>query len=236
MKPDDATKIGLLLAEYLLATRRRSKDIELYKECLYTASLGPGSGVQSLSPSTDSKYNEYHTGHRLAISLWHCGLVEEATEVVSKALETSKKGEDFLGQAICYLSAGMLCRTLGQLKESISNLKRAKKQMKAVGNSDGVALSLVYLGDAYVDLGQYEISKQCYEESLKFLENSSFKEGQALSLTGMGIVCRDRGNYKMAQDYFEKSLIISQEIQNKELVAKSHSYLASVYLAREEYR
>ncbi|KAL9988981.1 hypothetical protein ACROYT_G003482 [Oculina patagonica] len=235
VKLGDATKIGLVVAEFLLATHRCSKAIDLYKECLFTASLDTANDEQSSSNSMDNKYDVYHTGHRLAISLLGFGLVNEAIEVVQKTLETSKKREDHLGQAICHTIAGKLYRSIGRLEESINNLKQGKDLMKAADNDVGLAVSLNDLGDAYVRLGQYQISNQCYEEALKLYGSSGCKVGQAASLIGMGTVTRDLGNYGKALEHFEESLKINEELQNQEGIGKSHSSLASVYLADEKY-
>lgn len=83
----------------------------------------------------------------------------------------------------------------------------------------GIANSLVGIGNAYKDLGDYATAIDYYNESLKINEEIENKVGVAVALNNIGIIYKNLGDYTNAIIYYTQSLKIKEELKDKKGIA-----------------
>ena len=76
---------------------------------------------------------------------------------------------------------------------------------------DKIARTLLYLGNFYRSLGDYERAKALLEQSLDICKEISNHSRSAKALGYLGSVHRDVGDYKKAKIFFEQSLVIYEK-------------------------
>lgn len=92
------------------------------------------------------------------------------------------------------------------LEENLADLKDCYGE-----KHDKIARTLLYLGNFYRSLGNYEKAKTLLEQSLVICEENPHYLRSAKALGYLGAVYRDLGEYKKARGFFEQSLVIYEK-------------------------
>ncbi|MBI5218138.1 MAG: tetratricopeptide repeat protein [Bacteroidia bacterium] len=90
------------------------------------------------------------------------------------------------------------------------------------------------LAEKYYSSGDYTKSIECYEKSLKSMEESGDKQGESVSLTNMGIVYQNTYRYDDAIKYYEKSLAIKEELKDKPGITRMLFRIGNVYYLKRD--
>ena len=96
-------------------------------------------------------------------------------------------------------------------------------------NDQWIALSLSQAGMMQLLHGDYALSSESHETSLRLYERSGATEGVAFALHAIGILQRVYGNYEQALEYFQKSLQLTESLRRKDLAPRSLSSIGAVY-------
>ncbi len=80
---------------------------------------------------------------------------------------------------------------------------------REIGDRNGIANSLIGLGNAYYSLGDYAKAIDFYEQSLVITREIGDRNGIANSLIGLGNAYYSLGDYAKAIDFYEQSLVIT---------------------------
>jgi tetratricopeptide (TPR) repeat protein/DNA-binding CsgD family transcriptional regulator len=139
---------------------------------------------------------------RMKLLAPHLEILLNRDNLLSEATRASLKGA--LGCIYYYLKHYPKIKQF--LEENLVDLKRhyGEKHNK-------IARILVYLGNFYRSLGDYERAKTLLEQSLDICKESPDDLRRAKAFGYLGAVYRDLGEYKKARDFFEKSLVIYEE-------------------------
>lgn len=136
---------------------------------------------------------------------------ELASEAYRKALDSGDKAT----QARAYMR-------LADFEESreydkvMSYYSKASTIYREIGDKQGIAISLLNLGNAALGFGQMDKAWDCYSESLELYTGLGHRWGIANCLGNLGCVSSDRKEHTLACEYFRKSLAVSERIGDRE--------------------
>ena len=153
--------IGLIVAGFLINTRRFLKAIELCKECLFILKDAAGLKDKKISKSFYK---------RIYFALWHaCSIINDNTNTIKwaeKLLQIHRESGERLEE--CKLSidlAGMFLRQSNYAQaEQIS--EKALLISREIGHRFEEARCYVTLGNVYQSVGKYEKARQHLQKSL----------------------------------------------------------------------
>ena len=139
---------------------------------------------------------------RMNLLAAHCEALLTHDHLLTETMKSSIEGA--LGCVYYYLRHNIKARQL--LEESHVNLKKyyGEDHVK-------VAPVLVYLGNFYRSIGDYEKAKTLLEQSLVIYKKYPNYVKNARALGYLGVVYRDLGDYKKAKVLLEESLVIHEK-------------------------
>jgi tetratricopeptide (TPR) repeat protein/NAD-dependent SIR2 family protein deacetylase len=170
---------------------------------------------------------------RLAYSYQVEGELQKAAALYARAADASRSQKDLTG----FLQHGGLLaevtRQLGRPKEAIHLLEENQKILQRVATDfpevKTVAMSfwpylqsrqLVYLGNAYYDLGRTDDAVRCFEQARDIAVSIGDKIGEANSLGSLGRALRLQGREDEAENVDQQGRRIGQHIGSPELARK----------------
>ena len=124
---------------------------------------------------------------------------------------------------------GRVLAKMGSDAEGIGEFKTALDLHRAAGNDEGSATVLNGLGNAYLDLSQYDEASRHFEEALESRRRIGDRRGVSVSLINLSIVRRNQGRYDDAVRLAQESIVIAKEIGYTSGVADGYSRLGDVY-------
>jgi len=175
---------------------------------------------------------------------------EKALNYYKKALIMAKKIKDRKGIAGCLNRIGVILQAQGKYQKALSYYKRSLGVCKdwlsslpfeqSQGSAkNGIASSLLNIGEINRALGNYDIAIDYYLQSLKIYEQlkdspakilvRSAKLGISLCWNNTGIIYYYQGSYEKALDYFIRSLKIKEILGEKRLIANQMMNIGVVY-------
>ena len=222
--------IGLIVAGFLLNTRRFLNAIELCKECLLILKDGAGMIDENL---TKSFYK------RIYFTMWKaCRLISDNTNAIKYGeLMVKMYRENGERLAECMLSINLAEMYCHQSKfaraEELSD--KALLNSKEIGNRIAEARCYENLGTVYRSVGKYEKAREHLEKSLAIQKEIGNRNREAFCLASLGTVHRSVGEYEKAKEHLEKSLAIQKEIGDRNGEATSYLNLGAMYQSVGEY-
>ena len=101
---------------------------------------------------------------------------------------------------------GMTYSDLGQKAKTLESYNQALSIWKEIGNLQGQASSLDYLGRVYSDLGQKQTALDYFNQGLPVWRESGNRNGEALDLNDIGRAHADLGQPQQALDFCNQAL------------------------------
>ena len=98
---------------------------------------------------------------------------------------------------------------------------------RRIGFTKGEVVSLNGIGVAYTELGNYQKAMEAFLQALKM--------GSASTVNNIGNIYRFQGQYHEAIEYYLKGKQLSEQRNDKDLVAVNLGNLARSYLALKQY-
>ena len=138
---------------------------------------------------------------------------------------------------IIYISDPALDLSLMLKIDSIcsSNLTKKLSEKEKLFFLKSKSNALNNLGIIYFEKGEYEISLDFYNKSLKISEETGVKERIAISLNNLAVIYRSLGDFQKSIEISIKSLKMSEEMGDKMGVASSYSNIGIIYKQQENY-
>jgi len=166
---------------------------------------------------------------RLAGALWRFWLAHghfsegrkflEAIFVHSSSLSASAKSEVLYG-------AGELARLQGDYEQAHALYAQRLTLHRNLGDNEGIADTLNYLGWMAVFQGDPEQAIKLLEESLALYRELGKEQGVASSLQGLAMAAAFQREYRRAATLSEESLIIRRQLHDRSNIILSLSCLA----------
>ncbi|MEP0133170.1 MAG: tetratricopeptide repeat protein [Eudoraea sp.] len=117
-------------------------------------------------------------------------------------------------------SIGHIYRTLGQYDLAVGNFKKSIKLEAELGNTLGLAMNYIAIGECLEAQSKLEEALQNYEKSSVFNENIGSKRVSVLSNLGIAHVYVHQGKNKEALKIFESILGASEELGDMKIISE----------------
>ena len=154
------------------------------------------------------------------------GLKKSPSAEVRNRLLTYKAG--------AFNNDAFVLQTKGQNDLATRNYTEAILIQQAVGDMDGLALSINNLGQVYENDGKIQLALDCYQKSRIIQEQNNLKKGLAITLNNIGLIYKKQAEFEKALEYYNLSLDIRKEINDKHGIANSLNNIGSLYKTQDE--
>jgi eukaryotic-like serine/threonine-protein kinase len=121
---------------------------------------------------------------------------------------------------------------LHDLKNAMSACEEAKTIYASAGNPQGVATTLLNMGNVFADRGELDRANQVYEESLKISRQLGNQGSTASALNNIAANLNEQGDFTGATKMFREALAIKREVGAKSETARTLYNLGNVFLAQ----
>jgi len=122
-----------------------------------------------------------------------------------------------------------------EMKAARQALEIAGKSKETEGIKRAVARTNNYIGNVYLDQGQYLKALDCYFLALKKNEETGNKLGMAYELGNIGVVYDMQGDYNKALDYDLKGLKLDEETGDQKEIITSNGNIGILYAEKGDY-
>src|SRR5438128_6348093 len=126
-----------------------------------------------------------------------------------------------------FISQGDQARVRSLLEERLA-------LSREIGFKEGIAASLLYLGQLALGQGDGATARSLAEESVVLYKEMGHRHGTAESLAVLGKVVAAQGDYAAARTLYEESLAISRELGEQWVLAASLVGLGEVVAAQRQ--
>ena len=228
----NAVQIGMVIATFLLNTRRIIKGMELLKECLVVISniaMHMGKENQIVKKLYIVVYDKVLHGYVLIGDL--TSAIECGRNILVLLRESGSRYEE-----------GRLTVELAKLYQRQNKQEKAKEFfMSALRIStetrdkelEGVCYGS--LGIVFLSVAKYDKAEGYLQKALKIRIEIGDKQGEAAEYENLGTVFNSLRNYDKAEEYLQKALKIRIEIGDKEGVAAVYGNLGTVFNSFGKY-
>jgi serine phosphatase RsbU (regulator of sigma subunit) len=100
----------------------------------------------------------------------------------------------------------------------------------------GVAMALCYIGQAKLQLAEYNEALSFLLSALEIAERLKYEACIGLTFKLMGHIYLHQNDVDRAEEHYEKSLVIAQKTSNNELIAGIQNGIGNVFAARKDYK
>ena len=225
-----AAVIGLVVATFLLNTRRALKAIELCKESLVLLNNQALGITQQLGKLIYKEiyvtiFNAYYRIHD------NKNVLKYGRKLLVIHCECGEK-----------IQEGLLSMVLGEIYQSQNKYvdatelyERAVSIMRGIGDRETEAIAYGKLGAVSLSLGEYVKAKEYLEKALPINVEFGDRAGEATNCGNLGAVFRSLGDYVKAEKYLEKALEINMEIDDREGTAANYGIMGLVFKSLGNY-
>ena len=171
---------------------------------------------------------EANTLSLLGYALWWSGNYPDANETYFKALKVAEPLNDTLLTASIYVSIAIVNRNAGDFRQAIAYYTKAETLTRNLSDNDVLISLLVDKGKSYEQLGILDSAYSYVQECLAIIFRKS--KGQNIYGGGihseMGIIYSKMGKKQLAEEFFRQSFLLSSEINNIRIFARSYCEFA----------
>jgi len=100
----------------------------------------------------------------------------------------------------------------------------------------GVAMSLALIGQAKLQLTDYNEALSFLLSALDIAERLKYEECLGLSFKLLGHIYLHQNNLNKAEEHYQKALIIGQKIKDVSLIAGIENGMGNIFFARKDYK
>jgi tetratricopeptide (TPR) repeat protein len=151
--------------------------------------------------------------------------------VLAKAYEQGKQAE--LVRVVCGFAPFLILR--GFYQEAERHLTRANQAARALNDDDGIAETLLYLGEIEQRLGNYAQAASILQEGLTLARQIKSNERVCALLTQLGIVFQQRGNFQQAETAYQEGLKLARSSADKKSICILLNNLGWLNMKRGEF-
>jgi tetratricopeptide (TPR) repeat protein len=186
------------------------------------------------------KTGEPQLGLRLAGALfWFWNLrahFSEGRTWLGRLLERSGDLPETAALAKALYAAGGLAFLQGDSQDALNKLGRGERIWRRLGDSRGLAYTLVVRGMALLEENHVAVAGDCETEAESLFHSLGDLWGGALALNDLGNVLRARGEYEQARETYWKSLALWERMGDSWGLPMTLSNLGFLEMLQERYR
>ncbi len=147
-----------------------------------------------------------------------------------EAIDLSERFHDQKSKAEAYNHLGIAYNNIGSNEKSMDWFLKALKIMGQIDNKNGIASSLVNLGQANFYLDNFGKALEYFQKALQVREKTNNEEGISQSLILLGNAEAKMAKYDRALDYYSKALVIKEQLNDKQSISQIYCNLGNIYL------
>lgn len=165
--------------------------------------------------------SEFRTEHALAGIHWNRGRMDQAEEVLRRALSlAARSGRSDLASE-CRGGLGVLLCDSGRAGAALEHLIAAVEHFRATRANVRVALNLGNLALCYSRLNDFDAARRYYEEALAIAQGEGARRREGMLQCGIADLFRKRGRPELAEPHYLAALKLLSETgdQRGEVIA-----------------
>ena len=159
---------------------------------------------------------------------------DQAFGYYNEALKLYESIDFKKGVANCYNAMGIAYKNKGELRKSISYLKKAIGIEEEIGGKN-LSAALINLGSVYQELGEFGEALSSLKKALSIAKASENEQRVAYSLNNLGTIYMGQGNYPLALEHFRKSLYINEKLGDSISIAHGLYNMGTIYKTQKDY-
>ena len=224
-----ALEIGIVVAAFLLNTRRCLKAIEVCKECLIICD----NMVQGSNPFVTLVYD---TSYEIMFQAY-CYIRDypKAIHYGTKLLDLFRETGERFEEGRLSLAVATIFHCQRKYVEAQDLYEKAVKIMIETGNREDEAHAYVLLGGMCFQLSQYAKANDFFKKAIAMATEIGNRNDLALCYGHLGLVLFKLGEYNKAKKYYENALSINIEIGNRRNEPSNYKFLGDVLSSQGEY-
>jgi len=176
------------------------------------------------------QHGPHELGLRLASALWRFwslrGYLSEGQQWLDRALDGPLDDVSKRWRAKALNGAGNLARSRGEPALATSRHEASLALRRELGDTAGVAASLVNLGNIAFDSGDYARSVELCQQAIELYRAAGDRPGAALALNNLGIALREDGQFEAAAVALEESLTLRRALGDQQGIVQTEHNLA----------
>ena len=146
------------------------------------------------------------------------------------AIQQARKNNFWLKEINMLHNLSRISYFKGNFKEAYAFNFNAQELAKKNNNQKGVAISLTYFGDIYLDIGNYSSALHYYLEALKNNEKAGDIEGKGISHNSLGITYSRLKNWPKTEYHYKKALGFANKLNSSNGVLACLNNLGEVFI------
>ncbi len=115
------------------------------------------------------------------------------------------------------------------LREAIAKWEQALPLWEQAGDREQLALTLYWLGPAYLTLGEIDAAERSYQQMLALYRELGDRHSEATALVALGRLEAQRGKYQDALNFYERALPLWNAVEYQTGAAATLNNLGRVY-------
>ncbi len=175
------------------------------------------------------------TTNNLGLIFYKRRIFDEAIYYYRKALSINQAQNDLHKEVLILNNLGNIYDEMNQLDSSEYYYTRSIQKSEEVGDARLLAISLGNMGVTQHKKQNFKEAKRYLHKALKIRIDSEDIEGQSILYNNFAAVYVDLKKLDSAAYFFNKSLILSQQIDNKEIIRDNYLGLSKVYEQQHQY-
>jgi predicted ATPase/class 3 adenylate cyclase len=212
-------------AEYYLALAERAEpEIRSARQLLWLAQLEFEHDNLRAAMRWSVEHREMEMPLRFGSALWYFwalhGYWSEGSTFLERSLAASE-GVSIAVRAKALIGAGVLIGNQGDHKRGMALCEESLALFREMGEPQGIALSLLWLGEIAWWAGNLTEPRPLVEEALSIYRTLDDEWGTTSSLEILATVALDQGEYTRARSLLEESLARSRKAGDKRGIANS---------------
>ncbi|KAL9957174.1 hypothetical protein ACROYT_G038780 [Oculina patagonica] len=223
--------LSLIVARFLINTRRVPKAIELCKECLFILDNTP-------LITEEKKYKFLYKGIYLTMlqAYWNIGDHPKVTKYATKVLHILRECGGRLEECKINLILAALYLHQGKYMEVKKHSEKALLISTEIGDKNIEAFCYENLGAVYQSVGEYKKAKEYHMKALAISKEIGDRNGEACCYGKIGTVFECVGEYQKAKECHEKALKIEKEMGHRHGEACCYGQIGTVFECVGEYQ
>jgi tetratricopeptide (TPR) repeat protein len=151
--------------------------------------------------------------------------------VLSQAHAQGKQAE--LVRVVCAFAPFLILR--GRYLEAQRHLQQANQAARTLNDSNGITVTLLYLGEIEQRLGNYALAESALQEGLTLARQMNDNEQICALLTQLGIVLQEQGNSQQAETAYQEGLTLARNRGANESICTLLDNLGWLIMKRGEF-
>jgi LuxR family transcriptional regulator, maltose regulon positive regulatory protein len=220
----DMPGLARTLARRATAHRYRGSYQDSIKDGMEALQLSEG--VKDLSPVQAEAYRS------VGVSLNHLGKLDQAQEMLDRALILYQSLEDLQNIAMAHLELGVCCQYQGNTRLAVKHYEQSLDYWVSVRNTTRQSFVLNNLGSLHHSDGNYIDAAKLFEQALTLARNAGVLRSEAYLLFNLGTMYTDLEVNDSAREAFQKTRDACQALDDHFLLLNVD--LAESGMARRE--